>query len=60
MNKPKEKHQKPVPSPLEEQLLIERFPKLGAKVTQAMPDLTPRMKKSYNLEYSPFVYQRYV
>lgn len=61
VNKPKEKFTKPLPSPLEEQLLIERFPKLGAKIVQTVPELTPRMKKSYNLEYSPFVqYQRVV
>ncbi|KAL4225907.1 hypothetical protein ACF0H5_013895 [Mactra antiquata] len=60
VNKPKDKNQKPIPSPLEEQLLIERFPRLGSKVVQAVPDLTPRMKKSYNLEYTPFVYQRFV
>lgn len=61
VNKPKEKFTKPVPSPLEEQLLVERFPKLGAKIVQNVPDLSPRTKKSYNLEYSPFVqYQRVV
>jgi hypothetical protein len=51
---------KPLPSPLEEQLLVERFPKLGAKIVPTVPELTPRTKKSYNLEYSPFVYQRFV
>ncbi|XP_052781074.1 uncharacterized protein LOC128217749 isoform X5 [Mya arenaria] len=58
VNKPKEKVSDPVPSPLEEQLLIERFPKMGQKIV-TMPELiTPRIKKSYNYEYSPFVYQR--
>lgn len=60
MNKPREAFVQPAPSALEEQLLIERFPKLGARVVQNIPELTPRMKKSYSLEYSPFVYQRYV
>ncbi|XP_060576944.1 uncharacterized protein LOC132734258 [Ruditapes philippinarum] len=60
VNKPKEKMTKPLPSPLEEQLLVERFPKLGAKIVPTVPELTPRTKKSYNLEYSPFVYQRFV
>ncbi|XP_053378335.1 uncharacterized protein LOC123529192 isoform X3 [Mercenaria mercenaria] len=60
VNKPKEKITKPLPSPLEEQLLVERFPKLSAKIVPPVSELTPRMKKSYNLEYSPFVYHRFV
>ena len=60
VSKPKDAYQPPVPSPLEEQLLIERFPKMGARVLQTVPDPMPKVKKSYNMEYSPFVYQRIV
>lgn len=58
VNKPKEKLSAPIPSPLEEQLLIERFPKMGSKVVQALPPNMPQIKKSFSLEYSPFVYPR--
>ena len=60
ISKPKDAFQAPVPSPLEEQLLIERFPKMGARVLQTVPEPVPKVKKSYNMEYSPFVYQRFV
>jgi len=50
-----------MPSPLEEQLLVERFPKMGSKlVNNYVPDLSMKVKKSFNMEYSPFVYQRFV
>ena len=60
ISKPKDAFQAPIPSPLEEQLLIERFPRMGARVLQTVPDPVPKVKKSYNMEYSPFVYQRFV
>ena len=37
ISKQKDITQTPVPSPLEEQLLIERFPRMGARVLQTMP-----------------------
>ena len=60
ISRQKDVTQAPVPSPLEEQLLIERFPRMGARVLQTMPEPVPKVKKTYSMEYSPFVYQRFV
>ena len=60
ISRQKDVTQAPVPSALEEQLLIERFPRMGARVLQTMPEPVPKVKKTYSMEYSPFVYQRFV
>ncbi|KAK3608331.1 hypothetical protein CHS0354_030785 [Potamilus streckersoni] len=49
-----------LPSPLEEQLLMERFPKMGLKVLQgSMEPIIPSPRKTKKIEYSPFIYQRF-
>lgn len=57
MSRPKEKTHLPLPSPLEEQLLAERFPGIGMKVYQQHTELALKAKKvSYCVEYTPFSY----
>lgn len=57
VSRPKEKNDFPLPSPLEEQLLAERFPGIGMKVYQHHTDLAVKSKKvSYCVEYTPFTY----
>ncbi|XP_071178308.1 uncharacterized protein [Mytilus edulis] len=57
VSRPKEKTHLPLPSPLEEQLLAERFPGIGMKVYQQHTELALKAKKvSYCVEYTPFSY----
>ncbi|XP_052095144.1 uncharacterized protein LOC127730555 isoform X3 [Mytilus californianus] len=57
VSRPKEKTNLPLPSPLEEQLLAERFPGLWMKVYQQHTELALKAKKvSYCVEYTPFSY----
>ncbi|XP_060076269.1 uncharacterized protein LOC132555908 [Ylistrum balloti] len=55
VSRPKEKTNFPLPSPIEEQLLADRFPNLGMQVYRHHSDIALRAKKvSYCIEYSPF------
>ncbi|XP_076098922.1 uncharacterized protein LOC143068605 isoform X2 [Mytilus galloprovincialis] len=57
VSRPKERTHLPLPSPLEEQLLAERFPGIGMKVYQQHTELALKAKKvSYCVEYTPFSY----
>lgn len=58
VSKQKQKSALPLPTPLEEQLLAERFPMMGERVYRQHSDLALRSKKmTYCLEYTPFVNQ---
>ena len=58
VSKQKQKPGLPLPTPLEEQLLAERFPSMGERVFRQHSELTLRSKKvSYCVEYTPFVNQ---
>jgi len=55
VSRPKEKTNLPLPSPIEEQLLAERFPKMGMKVYRHHSDIALKTKNvSYSIEYTPF------
>ncbi|XP_019923445.3 uncharacterized protein [Magallana gigas] len=58
VSKQKQRTALPLPTPLEEQLLAERFPMMGERVYRQHSDLALRSKKmTYCLEYTPFVNQ---
>eukprot|EP00105_Crassostrea_gigas_P039297 XP_019923445.1 PREDICTED: uncharacterized protein LOC105329771 isoform X14 [Crassostrea gigas] len=58
VSKQKQRTGLPLPTPLEEQLLAERFPMMGERVYRQHSDLALRSKKmTYCLEYTPFVNQ---
>ncbi|ESO89997.1 hypothetical protein LOTGIDRAFT_164697 [Lottia gigantea] len=60
LSKPKEKSLYPLPTPLEEQLLAERFPMLGNKVYEHFEGMIVRHRKpEYNIDYSPFARELY-
>ncbi|XP_021350983.1 uncharacterized protein LOC110448841 isoform X2 [Mizuhopecten yessoensis] len=55
VSRPKEKTNFPLPSPIEEQLLADRFPNLGMQVYRHHSDIALRSKKvSYCIEYTPY------
>ncbi|KAK3103622.1 hypothetical protein FSP39_020599 [Pinctada imbricata] len=57
ISKPKHKSSVPLPTPLEEHLLAERFPHQGMKVYQHHTDLAAKAKKmNYTLEYTQFTH----
>ncbi|XP_069141314.1 uncharacterized protein [Argopecten irradians] len=55
VSRPKERTNFPLPSPIEEQLLADRFPNLGMQVYRHHSDIALRSKKvSYCIEYTPY------
>ncbi|KAJ8301918.1 hypothetical protein KUTeg_020905 [Tegillarca granosa] len=55
VSRPKDRGPYPMPSPLEEQLLTDRFPNLGMKVYQHHSDLTAKTRRlASSLDYSPY------
>ncbi|XP_046571410.1 uncharacterized protein LOC124279611 [Haliotis rubra] len=58
VSRPKDQNQLPVPSPMEEQLLFERFPNIGMKTLNTFDGTIIRQRKpTYGIEYSPFAPQ---
>ncbi|XP_061195425.1 uncharacterized protein LOC133203675 isoform X2 [Saccostrea echinata] len=58
VSKQKQKRAMPLPTPLEEQLLAERFPMMGEKMYRQHSDLVLKSRKpTYCVEYTPFVNQ---
>ncbi|KAL5014282.1 hypothetical protein ScPMuIL_008552 [Solemya velum] len=58
VTKPKDKSKYPLPSPLESQLLAERFPKLGSVVYKHNADTLSRSRAvSPVMDYAPYLYQ---
>ncbi|XP_048253112.1 uncharacterized protein LOC124133882 isoform X3 [Haliotis rufescens] len=58
VSRPKDQNQPPIPSPMEEQLLFERFPNIGMKTLNTFDGTIIRQRKpTYGIEYSPFAPQ---